>query len=418
MNAMNDFQLDRRKLLVGGVAALGGMALFSGAAEGKVRVFVPSTDDKRELKGRTLILLQLTGGHDALSMVVPYGDDAYGRNRTTTRVDAKDVLRIDHYQGLHPALAKLKGIYDDGRLAIVEGCGYPHPIRSHFKSMEVWHTGQEIGRQAGEGWIGRLCDAAWGKDETAELIVHIGPNTPYSVYSPKHAALSFQTPASYKWVATDGDDGDMYKKAGETNEKPKGQAKVLEHLRGVLNDAQDSSIKVRRAVADYKPRKEYPDEELAQTLRVVAALVQADVGSRVISIELGGFDTHNNQKNRHDALMRRLDAALPVFLDDIKGTPGGDNTIVLAFSEFGRRLHENGSGGTDHGVAAPMFVAGTRVKGGLYGKHPSLDNLDDGDLIHTTDFRSVYGTVIEKWFGADQTKVLDAHYPLIPMLKA
>jgi len=417
MNTMNDFEFDRRKLLVGGMTALGGMALLSRSAEGKVRMFMPRSDDVRDPHGRTLVLLQFTGGHDALSMVVPYGDDGYGRNRTATRIDAKDVLKIDHYRGLHPALGQLKSIYDDGRLAIVEGCGYPHPIRSHFKSMEVWHTGQERGRQAGEGWIGRLCDAAWGKDDTAELVVHIGPNTPYSVYSPKHAALSFQTPASYKWVSTDGDDGDMYKKAGEAKDKPNGGDKVLEHLRGVLTDAQDSSLKIRRAAANYKSRKEYPDEEFAQTLRIVAALVQADVGSRVISIELGGFDTHNNQKNRHDALMRTLNASLPVFLDDIQGTRGGDNTIVLAFSEFGRRLHENGSGGTDHGVAAPMFVAGTHVKGGLYGKHPSLEVLDDGDLVHTTDFRSVYATVIEKWFATDHSKVLDARYPLIPMLK-
>jgi uncharacterized protein (DUF1501 family) len=417
MTTKNDVGFDRRRLLIGGMAALGGMALFSGSAEGKVRVFAPRSDDTKDATGRTLVLLQFSGGHDALSMVVPYGDDGYNQNRKATRIDAQDVLHIDKYRGLHPNLKKLKSVYDDGRLAIVEGCGYPHPIRSHFKSMEVWHTAQERGRQSGEGWIGRLCDAAWGKDETAELVVNIGPNMPYSVYCPKHPALSFQTPASYKWVASGGDDGEMYKKAGETNEKS-GAGKVLDRLRGVLNDAQESSIKVRRAVAEYKPRKEYPDEEFAQTLRVAAALVNANIGSRVIAVELGGFDTHNNQRNRHDALMRRLDAALPVFLDDIKGTPGGDDTIVLAFSEFGRRLKENGSGGTDHGVAAPMFVAGTRVNGGLHGKHPSLDVLDDGDLVHTTDFRSVYGTVIEKWFATDQSKVLDARYPLLPILKA
>lgn len=417
MNSMNDASLDRRKLLIGGMATLGGMALFAHRAEGKVRVFLPRSDDKKPATGRTLVLLQLSGGNDALSMVVPYGDDGYNKNRTSTRIDAKDVLPIDKYRGFHPALKQMKAVYDDGRLAIVEGCGYPHPIRSHFKSMEVWHTGQERGRQAGEGWIGRLCDTAWGKDETAELVVHIGANTPYSVYSPQHPALSFQTPASYKWVATDSDDGEMYKKSGETSEK-NGSGKVLDRLRGVLNDAQDSSIRVRRAAADYQPRKQYPDEEFAQTLRVAAALVHANLGSRVISVELGGFDTHNNQKNRYETLMRRLDAALPVFLDDLAGTPAGDNTIVLAFSEFGRRLHENGSGGTDHGVAAPMFVAGTKVNGGLYGKHPSLDVLDDGDLVYTTDFRSVYGTVIEKWFGTDHAKVLDARYPLLPLLRA
>jgi uncharacterized protein (DUF1501 family) len=134
------------------------------------------------------------------------------------------------------------------------------------------------------------------------------------------------------------------------------------------------------------------------------------MGTRVLSVELGGFDSHNNQRNQHDGRMRELDEALGAFLRDIHGTPAGKNVIVVAFSEFGRRVHENASGGTDHGVAGPMLVAGSNVKGGVFGKHPSLTDLDDGDLKHTTDFRSVYGTVIEKWFGADQAKVLDKRY--------
>ena len=148
-------------------------------------------------------------------------------------------------------------------------------------------------------------------------------------------------------------------------------------------------------------------------MRVAAALVDARIGSRVISVEFGGFDSHNNQRQQHDDRMRRLDAALAAFLDDVKGTEAGDEVLVLAFSEFGRRVKENGSRGTDHGVAGPMFVAGTRVKGGLYGKHPSLSELVDGDLAHTTDFRSVYGTVVERWFGVEHSKVLGAKYPLL-----
>ena len=168
----------------------------------------------------------------------------------------------------------------------------------------------------------------------------------------------------------------------------------------------------------YRTKTEYDADELAQALRDVAALSVGQVGSRVFSVELSGFDTHSNQKNRHDTLMRRLDASLPTFLADIAGTETGKNTLVVAFSEFGRRVKENGSNGTDHGVAGPMFVAGEAVKGGLYGKHPSLTVLDDGDLIHTTDFRSVYATLIQSWFGVDAARVLSGKYSALPLLKA
>jgi uncharacterized protein (DUF1501 family) len=193
-------------------------------------------------------------------------------------------------------------------------------------------------------------------------------------------------------------------------------ANNLEYLRKVLRDGQASSEAIRRAAVRYRTQAEYADDELAQALRDVAALSVGQIGTRVFSIELSGFDTHSDQKNRHDALMRRLDAALPTFLADISTTEAGKHTLVMAYSEFGRRVRENGSNGTDHGVAGPMFLAGAPVKGGLYGRHPSLSKLDDGDLVHTTDFRSVFATVIDKWFGTDPARVLGAKYPSLPIL--
>jgi uncharacterized protein (DUF1501 family) len=186
----------------------------------------------------------------------------------------------------------------------------------------------------------------------------------------------------------------------------------------VLSDANESSLRIRRAAADYEPRVKYPADEFGEMLKVAAALIDARVGTRVISVELGGFDTHNNQRPAHDACMKRLDAGLGAFLNDIAQSSAGGEVAVVCFSEFGRRVKENGSRGTDHGVAAPMLVFGPKVKGGLYGKHPSLTDLDDGDLKMTTDFRSVYGTVIEKWFKAEQEKVLDAKYPVLGFLNA
>ncbi len=412
--------IDRRQLLVGGLGCLGALALAN-RAEARIRVFTQGTGAPAAGEPRTLVLLQLSGGNDALSMVVPWADDGYNKVRSAIRISEKEVLKLDDYRGLHPELKQLRALYEKGQMGIVEGCSYPTPNRSHFQSMEIWQTANLKGRMSGDGWIGRLCDAAFPVGGSPELIVHIGGAAPYSVFSRTHPAVVFQTPYSYKWVAPEDDDRALYRESGAKDEaggESKGQKRVLEHLRGVLNDANESSLRIRRAAADYEPRVKYPTDEFGEMLKVAAALIDARVGTRVISVELGGFDTHNNQRPAHDACMKRLDAGLGAFLNDIAQSSAGGEVVVVCFSEFGRRVKENGSRGTDHGVAAPMLVFGSKVKGGLYGKHPSLTDLDDGDLKMTTDFRSVYGTVIEKWFKAEQEKVLGASYPVLGFLPA
>lgn len=403
--------------------------LLGSRGQARVRLSVPLGGDEEARAGKVLVLVQLTGGNDGLSTVVPFGDDGYGRARTSTRIAADAVLEIDDYRGLHPDLKGLKRHYDAGHVAIVEGCGYPDPIRSHFKSYEVWHTASARGRSAGEGWVGRLAGVAWPKDETPELVVHVGATAPYSVFSLAHPPVIFQTPQSYRWISPETDDLDAYRKAAEEDsvrlvasrkEKSKsgktGSEAAIDRLRGVLSDANDSSARIRRASVSYVPGAAYPADELGDSMRVVASLLDARIGSRVVSVELGGFDSHNDQRAQHDGRMRSLDAALTAFLDDLKGRSIADDVIVVVFSEFGRRVQENGSRGTDHGTAGPMFVLGQKVKGGLYGKHPSMSELDAGDLVFTTDFRSVYATAIERWFGVDSAKVLGTKYPLLGMV--
>jgi uncharacterized protein (DUF1501 family) len=416
MNTAPLTPIDRRSVLAGGAAAFGGLFLSPRGLPG-LSLSGPLAASSGDETPKTLVLLQLTGGNDGLSMVVPHGDDAYYKNRPTIAIDKKSVLGIDRYRGLHPALRRLKSVYDDGRLAIVEGCGYPNPVRSHFKSMDIWHAASERGRFVGEGWIAKLSKAAWPSETTIELVVHIGSSAPYSVYSATRPAVAFGSAEVYKWFAIKQSDLEAYRRAGrsgepekEPEEEKKGGSGVLDRLRGVLSEAQESSQRVRHAAMSYAPKIAYPNNLVGNSLRAAAALIQARMGTRVLSVELGGFDSHNGQRNQHDARMRELDEALGVFLQDIHGTPAGKNVIVVAFSEFGRRVEENASGGTDHGVAGPMLVAGSAVKGGIYGKHPSLTDLDEGDLNHTIDFRSVYGTVVEKWFGADQAQVFDKRY--------
>lgn len=415
--------LGRRTLLAGGAALFGSLALGSGRAGASLRVLLAPQGAARTgaAGGRVLVLLQLSGGNDGLSTVVPYADDGYHRARKATRIDSKDVLRLDDYRGLHPALSRLRKHYDAGRVAIVEGCGYPDPIRSHFQSMEVWHSADARGRDVGTGWVGRLASQLWKDASAGELLVHLGATAPFSLYAPGRATVTFQTPASYQWVAPESDDRAAYEKAADdesTKGRRTGGDAVLARLRNTLSEAQESSVRIRKAATRYKTPTAYSDGELARSFRVVAALCEANLGSRVVSLELGGFDSHNNQRPQHDARMKELDEGLGAFLDDLAARPWGKDVLVVAFSEFGRRVHENGSQGTDHGVAGPMFVAGPAVTGGLYGKHPSLSALDDGDLVHTTDFRSVYGTVIGRWFGADAAKVLGSKHPALAFLPA
>jgi uncharacterized protein (DUF1501 family) len=412
-----DFELDRRQVLRGGALGLGGSFLVGASPAAAVRLFATRARGGAEL-ANTLVLVQLAGGNDGLSTVVPYGDEAYAVLRPTLAHGAGDVLKLDEYRGLHPKLAGLRKAWDAARLAIVEGVGYPNPNRSHFESFEIWHAADPRGRDAGEGWIGRLCEASFGEQAEPNRVVHVGASLPYSLHSTAHPAVCFSLPDAYKWVGDDRELAACCEEAAAERAKAPGSVRRerIEFLRGVQRDAQASSLAVRRAADRYRPKASYPNEAFAAALKTCAAMIQERAGSRVLSVELGGFDTHDDQKNRHAQQMERLDAGLSAFLEDLDGTEAAAKTLVLAFSEFGRRVAENGSRGTDHGTAGPVFLLGDAVRGGLYGRHPALDELDDGDLVHTTDFRSVYATVIEKGFGIAHERVLGARFAMLPVL--
>ena len=402
---MRDAPLDRRRLLLSGACTLGSLGLFSSRAlAGSIR---PREEDE---DAAVLVLVQLSGGNDGLSMVVPHGDDAYHTARRATRIAPEEVLRLDDYRGLHPELGRLHALVGEGRLAIVEGVGYPEPNRSHFKSFEIWHTASHAGRSSGEGWVGKLCEAAFGDEALANRVVHVGPRVPYSLHSTTHPPASFTAPDGYRWVKNEETDAGLGWEA-----KAQEGGGILARLRTKMLEARDSSAAIRAALARYRTPVEYPAEEFGNALRSAAALIEGRVGARIVSVELGGFDTHNDQSTRHRRLMVLLDEALGAFLADLERTEAGRRAVVLAFSEFGRRFEENGSRGTDHGTAGPMLVAGAGVRGGLHGAHPSLVELDQGDLIHTTDFRSVYAAAIDRVFGIDSTRVLGGRYPRLDL---
>lgn len=410
---MNDARHDRRAFLAGGLGALGALAWRApgalAAPAWAARWLPPDFAD-----GRSLVLIQLTGGNDGLSTLVPYGDDAYHAARRTTRIDADEVLALDDIYGLHPGLARTRAHYDAGRVALVHGAGYPEPSLSHFRSLDIWHAARAEGRRAGVGWIGRLCAAAWRDEARPELCMHVGGFAPFSLHSLEFPPVALETPTSYRWL-DEGERMASYVAAVDgahagSEERPTGRSAVLARLRETQVDALASSVRVRAAAAAYQPFVEYPATRFAASLRDVAALLNGGLGTRVLSVALGGFDTHADQRQDYDTLMSQLDGGLGAFLDDVAHTEAGRRAVVLVFSEFGRRFEENASRGHDHGKAGLMLVAGHGVRGGQYGTPPSLTDLDDGDLVYTTDFRAVYGTVVERWFGVDSQDVLGGRY--------
>ncbi|MEM7516959.1 MAG: DUF1501 domain-containing protein, partial [Planctomycetota bacterium] len=407
---MSSFQSSfQRRDFLRGLAALGGVSSFPVAASACLGA--------NEDEAPTLVLLQLTGGNDGLSMISPHGDDDYHRARPSLARRADDLLPIDDYRGFHPALERLRAQYAEGDLALIEGVGYPNPIRSHFKSYDVWHAADLRGRSIAEGWVGRvLREGCPVEDRTPELVVHVGKEPPISLHSAETPPIAFRTAAGYRWVdgeAGEGGEDVMRRSSDDADEAPKrGREARLERLSGLLRDAHQSSGRVREAVAAYKPKSKYPQGGFGDALRTIAALVDARLGTRVASVELGGFDTHSSQKNRHDNLMRSLDQGVAAFLSDLRARGHEKRVVVMVFSEFGRRVKENASRGTDHGTAGPMMVFGSGVKGGLYGAHPSLTDLDQGDLRFTTDFRSVYSASVDRCFGAGLGKRVIGFDPL------
>lgn len=361
-----------------------------------------------------LVVLQLSGGNDGLSTVVPYGDDAYHNARKATAIPTAEVLKLaassgpNSYVGLNPKLTAMRALFDRGDLAIVQGCSYPNPNRSHFKSMDVWHAASPDGRRKGTGWLGRAVDRMHPDSDSPDLIAALGSTVPFALQANRHKAVAFTGPGQYCWRGQQElKDAFVHLNCEEEALKESNAG----FLHRVAANARASSKRMREAAEGYQPKAKYPNNRLAKSLGLVTGLIAGGLPTRVYYVSLGSFDTHNQQRNRHDRLMDTFGSTVSAFLTDLDKHGLKDRVTLMAFSEFGRRVNENGSAGTDHGVAGPMFLMGSKVQGGLYGEHPSLTDLSKGDLKMTTDFRSVYQSVMEGWLGLDSAEaVLGARY--------
>jgi uncharacterized protein (DUF1501 family) len=395
------------------------MALDSRSAASAGGVPVALDGSKNNL---ILVVLQLSGGNDGINTLIPFGDANYSALRPSLGFAAGDVLHLTDSVGLNPNLSKVKALYDQGKVAVVQGVGYPNPNLSHFRSMDIWHSASPDTFER-SGWLGRYVSACQCAQDNALPAISVGDqlNTLFwtdTTLVPAVAsigAFAFLTDTKYK------NDRTYQMQTLQNIYSQAGNWSTYESLirRGTL-EALQGSDELQKVAAAYTTPVQYPNNGLAAQLKLVAQVIQGNLGTRLFSVSQGGFDTHANQKPTQDRILGQFGDSIDAFMQDLANIGQQDNVVIMTFSEFGRRVKENGSNGTDHGTAEPMFIIGNQVQGGLYGTYPSLGDLDsNGDLKFSADFRSVYAGVLKDVVGvADPSPILMGNFPPIDVLKA
>ena len=372
---------------------------------------------ERDTNDTVLVVLQLSGGNDGLNTVVPYDDDVYGRNRRTLRITESQVHKIGSSMGFHPEMKALWKLYQEGQLSILQGVGYPNSNRNHDTALRDWHTASPGDAACQTGWIGRAVDSVDRPDQADVPGVFVGPIArPFGLNAEKAVVPAIRNLEQLTLRTAPGSTGSASKKVLDAIQEPSASGNPLvDYVRGSTLAAHASSRQVQDVLRDADRVGEYPPFGLADRLKMVAQLVRAKLGIRIFFVELGGggiggFDNHANQRDNHAALLRQLSESVAAFVRDVTQAGMLDRVALITFSEFGRMVTENGRRGTNHGAAAPMFLAGGAVRGGLVGEHPSLTDLDQDAQKPHTDFRRVYATMLESWLGYDSEAVLGQEY--------
>ncbi|HVV00654.1 MAG TPA: DUF1501 domain-containing protein [Verrucomicrobiae bacterium] len=384
-----------------------------------------------------LVVLQMAGGNDGINTVVPYSNDHYHQARPKLRLTGSSVLRINDDIGLNAQMSGFKELYDAGELSIVQGVGYPNPNRSHFRSTEIWQTAADSDKSESYGWLGRYFDnACSGCDPTVG--VSVGHQMPLAFAAKTPTGVSLESPKTYRFIPGKGraanpaameesfkklntTDPDMSDNAGDTVAALAGavhhNGSALDFLERTALDAQVSSDTIRSVSDRIENKATYPASALGSSLKLVAKLIGGGLPTRVFYVSQGGYDTHTNQLATQNRVLKDLGDSVKAFVEDMKAQGNMGRVLVMTFSEFGRRVAENASGGTDHGAAAPMFVIGNKVKAGLAGKYPSLapTELFQGDLKYTVDFRSVYAGILEGWLKTKSVPILGRQFPVMSL---
>ena len=364
-------------------------------------------------KDPILVVIQLTGGNDYLNTLIPYGDPLYYDNRSNVAIPAEDVLPLDGHFGLHPAAAPIKNLYDQGKVAIINGVGYPNPNRSHFRSMDIWHT-CEPDKVGTEGWLGRVIRDLDPRAENVLTGVNFGRGLPRALALSGVPVASVAVLESYgvlTGISEEPDRSEALDVFARMYAPTLGSGPVMEYLGQTGLDALKGADILKTAPEKYHTEIEYADSPIGRNLQGISKVLTADLGTRIFYTQHGGYDTHANQGPVHPKLWTELSQGVSDFYADLRAHDMADNVLMFVFTEFGRRVRDTGSG-TDHGSGGLALAIGDPVKGGMYSEYPSLKDEDllEGDLHFNMDYRGVYGTMVEKWLGLDANAVTGGNF--------
>jgi uncharacterized protein (DUF1501 family) len=403
--------LSRRTFLTSG---LGLLSLYLSPSELFEMIAPQAAAQPRAAGNKVLVVVQLGGGNDGLNTVVPYGNGSYYQARPNLAIAQDQVLALNGQIGLNPNLKGIAQLYGDGKVAIIQSVGYPSPNRSHFRSMEIWQTAEPT-KIADRGWLGKYLDFAVSGDQGKNNFpaINVDAVLPKSLTSAKVAVPSVNSVYDFRFKTDPRYMEDRRAQIAALTEIYKDFSSPRpnsELLRQAGLEARESSDYLLKVVRNYKGSVQYPKDNFAENLKFISQMITGGVNSRIYTVSLDGFDTHTNQTRTQTNLLKHLSDALYAFQTDLQMHGVDKDVVTLVFSEFGRRVSENGGRGTDHGTAGPVFIIGSSVKGGIYGDSPVLSSLDDGDLRYRTDFRTVYATILDRWLDADSRQILGANY--------
>jgi len=370
---------------------------------------------------KILVVIQLSGGNDGLNTIVPHRDEYYRKARPKLGIPSSDVIPLNDSLGAHPSLRPLDHLWDAQRFAIIQGVGYEKPNRSHFESMDIWHTCSSNKNRSRAGWLGRMFAESHRSSGADAPGIHLGSEPlPLALVEKGIPVPSIGSIDQFRWKSDRSVSRGSMAPGSQSRGEPRDEASPApDDLLGFVSSSTQAAIaaseRIESALGQNHPDFAFPDTPLGQKLRAVARLILAGLQTSVYYVTLDGFDTHANQLTVHAGLLRQWSEALSAFHEAITQGGQSDHVLALTFSEFGRRVAENASQGTDHGAAAPVYLSGPNFPKLLSGEAPNLTNLDDGDVRYSVDFRSVYRTLMEEWFGVASGGILQGDFPKLAL---
>lgn len=356
--------------------------------------------------GKILVIVQFSGGNDGLNTIIPFEDDIYFQNRPSLAIPKEEVLQLGDYLGFNPAMEALRSLYDDGKMTILNSVGYPNPDRSHFRSMDIWHTASDSDTYLQSGWLGRYLDHACSGCDQPYTAIEIDDTLSLALKGKDHNGFAMSNPKQLKKTTKN----PFLQKIGQEYDGAANN-EAIHYLYKTMIQTQESADYLSQKVKAYRSNVTYPATGFGKDLKQIAELITTDTDTKIYYVSITGFDTHANQKNVQSRLLKQYADGMKAFVSDLTQHGLLDETLIMTFSEFGRRVKQNASGGTDHGAANNLFLIGGKLKQpGFYNQGPDLSNLLNGDVRHQIDFRSVYTELLDNWLDVAPNTVLDRKF--------